>query len=196
VTSLIIYLVVGAGLLIFLLALARWRGAPVEGCGQEFVNARHALLTLQSGLLPEDLIERIFNRADLQYATTETPDEICELFLAERKRISLMWVNRVRGEVRNLMHFHLGYSRFHAKLSLKTELRLAFDFILLLLACRLLQLLLYMRGPYSAPAMVGVAASAAVRVCRISEKSLAFLNPLASNPLRSDSAAGGAAIQQ
>jgi hypothetical protein len=194
VTALIIYLLIGAGLFLFLLVMARRRGAPVEGCGEEFVQARHALRTLQLGLLPANLVERIFDRGDFEYVAAETPCEIRKLFLAERKRISLIWVRRVRAEIRNLMHFHLGYSRFQSKLNLKTELRLALDFVLLLLACRTLQLWLYLRGPYSAPAMVGVAAEAAARVCRISEQSLAFLNPAAGDSLRNDSTPGGAAI--
>jgi hypothetical protein len=193
VTALIIYLLIGAGLFLFLLVLARRKSTPV-GCGEEFVQARHALRTLQLGLLPANLVERIFDSGDFEYVTAEGPREICKLFLAERKRISLMWVGRVRDEIRNLMHFHLGYSRFQSKLSLKTELRLTLDFILLLLACRTLQLWLYLRGPYSAPAIVGIAAEAAARVCRISDQSLAFLNPVAGDSFQNDSTTGGAAV--
>lgn len=191
-TALIIYLLIGAGLFVFLLALARRKGAPVEGCGQEFVEARHALRTLRSGLLPADLIERIFGRSDLEYVTAETPLEIRRLFLAERKRISLIWAGRVRLEIRNLMRFHLGYSRFQAKMSLHSELRLAFDFAVLLLACRILQFALFVRGPYGAPPVLGVAVGAAARVCSISEKSLAFLSPLPSEALSNETGGGGA----
>ena len=193
-TALIIYLLIGAGLFVFLFALARRKGAPVEGCGQEFVEARHALRTLRSGLLPAELLERIFGRGDLQYVTAETPPEIRRLFLAERKRISLMWAGRLRLEIRNLMHFHLGYSRFQAKMSLHTELRLAFDFLVLVLTCRVLQLVLLARGPYGAPAVVGVAVAAAARVCGISEKSLAFLNTTAVDGLSNESVSGGTTI--
>jgi hypothetical protein len=194
VTALIIYLLIGAGLFLFLLMMARRKNTPVEGCGEEFVQARHALRTLQLGLLPANLVERIFDRGDFEYVTAESSREICQLFLAQRKRISLIWVGRVRGEIRNLMHFHLGYSRFQSKLSLRTELRLALDFVLLLFACCTLQLWLHLRGPYSAPAMVGIAAGAAARVCRISEQSLAFLNPVAGDSFQNDSTPGGAAV--
>jgi hypothetical protein len=193
VTALIIYLLIGAGLFLFLLVVARRKSTPV-GCGEEFVQARHALRTLQLGLLPANLVERIFDRGDLAYVTAEGPREICELFLAERKRISLIWVGRVRDEIRNLMRFHLGYSRFQSKLSLPIELRLTLDFILLLLACRTLQFWLYLRGPYSAPAIVGITAEAAARVCRISEQSLAFLNPVTGDSFQNDSTTGGAAV--
>jgi hypothetical protein len=192
--GLLLYLLVGIGLLVCLWLLARRKGAPVEGCGRQFVEARQALRTLQLGLLPENLIERIFDPEDFRYVTAASPEEIGDLFLQERKRISLMWVRRVRCEIRNLMRFHLDYSRLHAKLSLLTEIRLALDFAVLLLACRALRILLYWRGPYGARAVVGVLTAAAGRVCASSEKSLAFLNPPALESFRSSSAGDGAAI--
>ena len=192
--GLLLYLLVGAGLLVLLWLLARRKGAPVEGCGRQFVEARQALRTLQEGLLPDNLIQRIFDRDDFRYVMASSPAEIGELFLQERKRISLMWVRRVRCEVRNLMQFHLDYSRLHAKLSLLTEIRLGLDFAVLLLACRALRILLYLRGPYGARAVVGVMTAAAGRVCAASEKSLAFLNPPALESFRRHSAGDGAAI--
>jgi len=65
---------------------------------------------------------------------------------------------------------------------------------LLLLACRALRILLYLRGPYGARTMVRVLTSAAGRVCAASEKSLAFLNSPALESFRRDSAGHGAAI--
>lgn len=192
--GLLLYLALGVGLLSFLWALARRKGAPVEGCGQQFVQARQALRTLQYGLLPENLIERIFNPEDFRYVTAASPTEIKELFLQERTRISLMWVRRVRSEIRNLMHFHLAYSRLHAKLSLLMEIRLALDFAVLLLACRALRILLYLRGPYGARSVVRVLTATAGRVCAASDESLAFLNPPALEPFRRNSAGHGAAI--
>jgi hypothetical protein len=190
----ILYLALGVGLLVVLWALARRKSAPVEGCGRQFVEARQALRTLQLGLLPENLIERIFDQEDYRYVTATSAGEIGELFLQERSRISLMWVRRVRSEIRNLMHFHLAYSRLHAKLSLLTEIRLAVDFALMLMACRALRILLYLRGPYGARSVVRVLTGTAGRVCAASEKSLAFLNPPTLESLRRDSAGHGAAI--
>jgi hypothetical protein len=192
--ALLLYLLVGVGLLVFLWLLARRKGAPVEGCGRQFVEARQALRTLQEGLLPDNLIQRIFDRDDFRYVMASSPADIAELFLQERKRISLMWVRRVRCEIRNLMQFHLDYSRLHAKLSLLTEIRLGLDFAVLLLACRALRILLYLRGPYGARAVVGVMTTAAGRVCAASEESLAFLNPPAPESFRRDSTGDGAAI--
>lgn len=191
--GLILYLLLGAGLFALLLALAMRQRGPVEGSGSQFVQARQSLTTLQSGLLGPNVVERIFDPQDLKYLQKATAPEICNLFLAERRRISLLWVRRLRSEIRNLMHFHLGYSRLHGKLDFETELRLALDFALLLSACRALEVLLYWRGPYGAPTMVGIAAGSAARVCATSERSLAFLNPLVGDSLHGD-ARGGATV--
>jgi hypothetical protein len=87
-------------------------------------------------------------------------------------------VSRVRKQVLSLRSFHLGSARFYARLSPRTELSLAVDFAALLFKCRLLQIFLYLRGPYAVPRMVGSTAATAVRVCKISEESLAFLIPV------------------
>jgi hypothetical protein len=158
------------------------------------VEARDSLQTLQHGLLPADLLTRIFDRQDLNYVTEKMSPEICKLFLAERKRISLRWVRRVRLEVLNLMHFHLAHSRFHTKISLLTEMRLALDFSGLLLACRVLETLFYLRGPYAAPPLVNATVSVAARLCTASEKSLEFLNVSNLRPVNGDSGRSDVAL--
>ena len=188
--ALILYLGLAIGLFVLMYVLARHSHAPVEGSAHQFVEARGSLQTLQQGLLPRDLINRIFDRQDLQYVTEKMPAEIHRLFLAERKRISLSWVRRVRLEILHLMRFHRAHSRFYVRLSLMTEIRLAFDFAGLLLACRALEGLFYFRGPYAAPGMVRMTASAAARLCMASERSLAFLNanmpPFSDKPRQGD----------
>lgn len=192
--ALILYLGLGLGLFVLLYLLAGHGRAPVEGSAHQFVEARGSLQTLQRGLLPRDLINRIFDRQDLQYVTEKMPAEIRKLFLAERKRVSLSWVRRVRLEVVNLMHFHRAHSRFHVQLSLPTEIRLALDFAGLLLACRLLEALFYFRGPYAAPRMVNLTASAAIRLCVAAEKSLAFLNAANIDQFRNKATPGSAVV--
>jgi hypothetical protein len=183
--ALILYLCLGVGLFALLLALARRNHAPIAGSAHVFVEARGSLQTLQRGLLPPDLVQRVFDRRDLEYVTQEMSPDIQKLFLAERKRISLQWVRRVRLEIRNLMQFHRGHSRFLVQIGFWTELGLAFNFAGLLLACRALETLFYFRGPYAAPSMVDATVSAAARLCTVSERSLAFLNP-SLRPFRED----------
>jgi len=174
VIQLVLYLLVGSLLLLSLTSLAARRA---EGGSSALVQARRALDTLQVGLLPADLVARVFDRADLDYVQAQPSAEVRQLFIEERKRVALLWVSRVRKQVLSLRKFHLGASRFYAELRLATELSLALDFACLLLACRVLQAFIYLRGPYAAPRIVGSMAATATRVCDVSQKSLAFLTP-------------------
>jgi hypothetical protein len=127
--------------------------------------------------LPPELVERIFARADLDYVISEVPESVRALFMKERKRIALSWVNQVRRQILCLRRFYLGSARSYARLSFRTEIELALDFAALLFACRALQVVLYVRGPFAVPGMVESTAAVAARVCKVSEESLAFLTP-------------------
>lgn len=174
--QLISFLLIGALLLVSLYFFAR-RGQRAEGGSGALVQARQALNTLQAGLLPSELVGRIFSRDDLDYIDSQAPKDVRELFLEERTRIALFWVSGVRKQVLSLRRFHLGSARFYARLSPATELSLAWDFAALLIECRMLQIFLYARGPYAVPRMVGSTTATAARVCKVSEQSLAFLTP-------------------
>ena len=191
---LILYLGAALGLFVLIFVLVRPQSEPVEGIAHQFVEARGSLQTLQQGLLPPDLLNRIFDRRDLDFVTGQTPPDIHRLFRAERKKISRMWVRRVRVEILSLMHFHRSHSRFHRNISMLTELRLGLDFARLLLVCRILETVFSVGGPYAAPRLVRSVASGASRLCTASEKSLAFLNVPGVGSFRGGSTSGSAAV--
>jgi hypothetical protein len=173
--SLIFFLCVGVALFSSLFLLARRNQAP-EGSATVLVEARQALRTLQGGLLPLDLVNRVFAKQDWEYVRLECPRSVQELFMDERKGIALLWLNQVRTQIRSLQRFHRGAARHYARLNPRVEVELAMSFAALMGACQALQVLVYIAGPYAAPGMVGVVASTATRACRISEKSLGFLD--------------------
>ncbi|HEV3482091.1 MAG TPA: hypothetical protein VGR97_07155 [Candidatus Acidoferrales bacterium] len=173
--QLILFLLIGALLFLSLIFLV-WRSPRAEKGSAALVEARQALVALQTGLLPMELIGRIFAREDLEYVRSQAPAPVCAMFLSERKVIALAWAAQIRKQVLNLMRFHLGSARFYARLTFRTELALALQFAGLLLACRALQIVLYVGGPYAAPRIVGATVATAAQVCSISEQSLAFLN--------------------
>jgi hypothetical protein len=175
VIQLLLFLLIGALLFLSLIFLV-WRRPRAEDGSAALLEARQALVTLQSGLLPIELIGRIFAPEDLEYVRSQAPESVSALFLRERKSIALAWAAQVRKQALSLMRFHLGSARFYARLSFRTELALAVQFGGLLLACQALQMVLYVGGPYAAPRIVGATAATAVQVCGISERSLAFLN--------------------
>lgn len=173
-TQLIFFLGIGLLLFIFLLALAR-RGR-VEGAGPVLVDARRALFALQTGLLPQGLVTRIFARDDLEFVLSTGSAEVRTVFLAGRKKIALLWVGGVHGQVRLLRRLHLGSARFYARLDFRSELTLAWNFAVLSVLCRALRMAFSVGGAYTAPKVVGTVADAAARVCEISGQSLAFLS--------------------
>ncbi|HTX14017.1 MAG TPA: hypothetical protein VMD77_01895 [Candidatus Baltobacteraceae bacterium] len=186
--QLLFFLLIGVALLSSLFFLVR-RGSPrAEGDSRVLVDARKALDALQGGLLPEELVRRIFAKEDLDYVLSlKAPKTVRDLFIAERKKIALSWIAQVRTQISSLKSFHVGAARSHAKLGLRTEIQLACNFTTLLLACRALSMAIYVGGPYVAPSMVGATASAAAKICTISEQSLAFLNPVQLKPYASGS---------
>jgi hypothetical protein len=193
-TALIIYCAIGATLLVLLLLALLRRPSQPEGSAEALLGARHALLTLQLGLLPRELVDRFFARDDLEYVVAAAPAEIQQLFLGERKRLVLAWTSQVRQQIISLQEFHFGHSRHFVRLSLSSEISLAWEFSVLRMECRALYLLVCLRGPYGAPHVARPMVAGASRLCAISAKSLAFLNPAEGHAIVDDSARGSAAV--
>jgi len=193
-TSLILYCAIGAGLLVLLSLAVLRRPSRPEGSAEALLEARHALRTLQVGLLPQELVGRFFARDDLEYVVANAPKATARLFLEERKHIVLAWIDQVRQQIASLQDFHFGHSRHFVHVSLSSEIALAWEFATLRMVCRALYLLVYFRGPYGAQQIAGMMVAIAARVCILSEKSLAFLSPAESHALADNSARGSAPV--
>ena len=191
-THLILFLLFGVGLLVALyLLVVRKPAAMAVGSAQALLGARRSLRTLQSALLPQEFVARIFTREDYAYLLVAAPRSIRQVFLQERKAIALSWVSRIRLQISALMQFHRSYSRFYERLSVPMELSVAMNFAVLLCCCRALQISILLRGPYAAGAMARRTVKAASAVCDLTGRSLAFLNPTPTVTLRKTSAGGG-----
>ncbi len=193
--QLIVFLLLGAIFVGVLCLFLGRQGTRLEGGAQAVVSARQALNSLQGALLPPELIHRVFAREDLDFVSSAAPPGIRKLFIRERKAIALRWIRDVRKQVLSLKDFHSGHSRFCAQLDLGTEIELALRFASLLLVCRLLEIILYVRGPFAAPKMVARVIDVAGNICLVSERSLAFLSrtvPAGSVDLLGGTPTGGA----
>jgi len=193
VIQLILFLAVGALLLSSLFLFAGRLVQPKAG-EKEIFDARRALSSLRTELLQPDIVARIFATEDLDYVNSSTSEEIRRMFLAERKRVALLWVRYLRRNILSLRRFHLGSVRHHAQLRFRTEVTLAVEFAILLFACRALEIILWIRGPYVAPKIVRAATAGAARVCEISERSLGFFGPGSATPLGKPSAGNHATL--
>jgi hypothetical protein len=177
VIQLVLFLALGLAFLFLLYFFARRANVRPEGGAEALLEARQALNSLQSDLLPAGPVERIFVREDFDFVSASCSREIRELFLRERKKLALCWIRHVRTRVLSLQRFYSGQSRHYAQLDLRTEVALGLSFASLLLACRILQVMFYLRGPYAAPQIVARAVGVAGNVCTIFEQSLSFLFP-------------------
>jgi hypothetical protein len=177
-------IVVSLFLVLYFLAQRASTGVGVE----KLVRARSALDILQDNLLPGELVGRIFARGDLDYVSAQGMPQLKELLVRERKKTAILWVSEILKQIRDLRKFHLGTARFYSRLSMRSEIRLAFDFLALICICRVLQLAIYFRGPYAAPRMVGRLAEVGSSVCSTSEKAMDFLKPIHSQRFANSSA--------
>jgi hypothetical protein len=185
VIGLILFIAIGAGLLLLALRFLVMRRSPVApvGAAGALVAAKRTLAALETGLLPADSVERVFGRQDVEYVESLGSTEIRELFLTERKRLALLWIREVRKQVGALKEFHTRQARLFANLSRRTEFSIAIDFAYLQIQCAILEQMIQWRGPYAAPHFVRRTSSRAAGLCRVLDKSLAFLTPaLATGP--------------
>jgi hypothetical protein len=182
VIQFILFMLIGVLLFCSLYFLAR-RKSRSEGGAEALIEARMALTALQAGLLPPEILGRILAREDRDYVVSGASERIRELFFDERKKVALLWVEQVRRQIISLRHFHSSSARFYRQLGPATEMKLAVEFAALLFACRALQCMLYVGGPYAVPSAIGKTAAAASRICALSEKSLGFLSPVHQGPI-------------
>ena len=174
-TGLIAFFLLGVVFLALLYFFALRKNVRPEGGAEALLEARHALNSLQTDLLPAALVERIFARDDLDFVSATCSQETRELLLRERRRIAGCWIAQVRAKVLSLQRFYSGRSRSYAQLDFRTELSLGFGFASLLIACRVLEAVFYVRGPYTAPKIVARTIGAAADLCATSAQSLGFL---------------------
>jgi hypothetical protein len=185
VIQLVISILLGVGLIALLcLFWLRSRACP-EGSANALFDAQTALDALKMGTMPGALINRVLAQEDFHFIASATSPAVRSVFVRERKRLALLWVHHVRAQVLDLRRFHFAHSRFYSRLSFRTELGLAFAFSFLLAECRLLQAVIFLRGPYPFPRLLGRTVSAAWRICTASERSTAFLNLSAAKVSRS-----------
>src|SRR5579863_9042996 len=105
--QLILFLAVAVALFLSIYLMAR-NNARAEGGAEALAGARQALTSLQNGLLPPDLIARIFSRDDLDFISANAPQSVQVLFYAERQNIARSWVAQLRAQIISLRQFHSG----------------------------------------------------------------------------------------
>lgn len=151
-SQLLPFLLIAAALLVVLLLWAL-RAGPAGTSPQQLNELRNALNVLHLAV-PPGLASRIFAHHDWTFIVTDTPKEVQELFLNERKRLAFLWLGAIKGKVREVMALYRKTVRGQASLQPMVEARLAVQYGFFLLVCELLRLLVWLRGPYQVRRLV------------------------------------------
>lgn len=174
-TGAIPFLTIGSLLLVVLFLFLR-RTVTSPGKTKDLSDAREALNALQSELLPDWFVDRLFSEQDWKFARGHASSHIPSLFDRERKIVALSWLKQTQEHVARLMDFHLRMARQRSDLKPLVEIKLTFEYVQFQLLCMLLAGLIRMVGPIRVRSLAGYAASAATRLGKVSEKVLADLN--------------------
>jgi len=174
-TDMISFLTVGSLLLVVLFLFLR-RTIPAPAKIENLSDAHEALNALQSELLPDWFVDRLFSEKDWKFARGHASTHIPSLFDRERKTVALSWLKQTQEHVARLMNFHLRMARQRPDLKPFVEIKLTLEYAQFQLLCKLLAGLIRMVGPIRARSVAGYAVNIATHLGAVSEKALADLN--------------------
>ena len=156
-----------------LLALVlRWFWQGSSSSKLDVCEARDALASLQIRLLPVNLMDRVLDYDDFLFVREQGMPQILDLLETERKAIALYWLNHTRQQVKLLMTFHIKSARHISRLAPAFEFKLALNYLTFVLACHVLQELIWMLGPFRVSKFAQYTAFVASRFCAASEQIL------------------------
>lgn len=174
-TGAISFVAVGSLLLVVLFLFLR-RTSTSPSKINSLSDAHEALNALQSELLPDWFVDRLFSTQDWEFAHAQSPQSIPLLFDRERKAVALSWLKQTSEHVRRLMDFHVRMARQRPDLKPSVEVRLTFEYMQFQLLCKLLSGMIRMAGPMRVRNVAGHAVNIAIHLGTISEKVLADLD--------------------
>jgi hypothetical protein len=142
-------LFVSSGLLLLLLLLLLWRSTP----GDKIPLWSHG-----NNLPSRAVVEHLFSDTDLAFVSGQKPS-VRQCFLRDRRSIALSWLRRIKRAVAVLFHAHLRSARQAPKVRFAGELEVLLHFIAFSALWNLLFLVVWLRGPFRALALVRSATS-------------------------------------
>lgn len=132
------------------------------------------------------LTGRIFAREDWEFVVREADSTVQAVFLQERRVLARAWVREMRGTVTSLMRFHRDVVRHHADLSPWMEWKFMGQYGMFLLGTRVLDFLLWLRGPFQTLALVDSVGTVLNQVFSTYEEILAVCEPDGLDRIRVD----------
>ncbi|MCI0627694.1 MAG: hypothetical protein L0387_39595 [Acidobacteria bacterium] len=173
-TAAISFVAIGSLLLIVLFLFLRFSSAsPATTKGAS--DAHESLNALQSELLPDWFVGRLFSEEDWKFAHGQAADT-GSLFDRQRKTVALSWLKQTQEHVARLMDFHLRTARQRPDLKPSAEIKITLEYVQFQLLCKLLAGMIRMAGPMRVRTVAGHAVNIATHLGTISERSLADLD--------------------
>lgn len=142
-------------LLLYLLAVWSRRGSADDAHGDFEQDIGSTIAQALLELPPQALALRIFDPEDWKFVLSSGGCEAKGVFLAERKRVALIWLRQTKRTVAKILRLYRQAASGSKNIRLWTELSLAFDYFLFLLLCQLLSALIWLRGPFLARQLIG-----------------------------------------
>jgi hypothetical protein len=94
-------------------------------------------------------VRQIFSRDDLEYATNNYGPDVVRLFLRQRKRVAIAWLQRTQKLVTHLFDLHLKLAKCTYEPNEKTEIKLMLQYILFLLLSHGAIVYIRVGGPFA-----------------------------------------------
>ena len=117
-------------------------------------NFRSVFIALDFNFPSEVLMEKIFDKKDLEFILREAP-ALQSAFLRERKTTALLWLREAHSCMANLFRLHRLVARRSASLEPAIELEIFVNYISFLMLVRLAQCLILLFGPFQAYGVIG-----------------------------------------
>ena len=169
------FLVLGSLLLVVLFLFLR-HSSTIPAKIKRPSEAHEALSVLQSELLPDWFVDRLFSEEDWNFARNQDAPEVPGLFDRERKTVALSWLKETRRHVSQLMDFHVRLARQRPDLKPSVEAKLTLEYLQFRLACSLLAGMIRTIGPCQVRSLAGYAVNLATHLGAVSEKVLTSLD--------------------
>ena len=177
----LIFIAAGLGFLGFLLILFLRIGAHSQDKADP--TAATSLLAADAALWAQQLGDRIFSQADLEFLLKEAPS-LRQKLLRERRGIALSWIAQKKDAARAVMRLHRAVARTNVALSPGLEFKLAANYFVFLAACGLAEFLVWLRGPFASRKVVSSLIAVGDRMRSLSEALLGSLDPVLLEEIR------------
>jgi hypothetical protein len=134
--------------------------------------------TVESKEIPLQLTIRLFRSEDWDFVTKQGSARLERLFLQQRTALAHAWVQRIRGNVNELMRTHRASARANSRIDLREELGISFEYLLFQTICQCIAFMIWLRGPTELGRLIGHAEELSGRL----SKCLVGLTPMESVP--------------